>query len=175
MRRLILVILAGWVAGCASRERVLLEPAAFAAVMETQQVLVIEDARGTEAMLMLLAVGPASTIVSLTTPLGLPRLVVELRDDALQVRVPGRNLPLGARALLADLQFAWWPEAAVQAAYGASPWSLDIEPGRRALSRKGQPEMTVSYRGGSAAGGFTLEDHRRGVRLIAADPGQSAP
>lgn len=70
-----------------------------------------------------------------------------------------------ARRILRDIQLAYWPAAAVQAALPPS-WTLEEQENRRTLKFEGREVVVLHYAGSPAWQGQTLLDnHLEGYRL----------
>lgn len=123
----------------------LLEPgsAGLAVQMNQRLTLTIDGKR--HHMISVVSVTPEQTRMTGFTLTG-QRLLDIVHEDgkvsAWQSEQVKRDIP--ARWLLAQLQLAYWPKAALQEAY-RSPWLFSQKGPRRALHLEGELEVMISY------------------------------
>lgn len=123
----------------------LLEPGSADLAVQMNQRLTLTLDGKRHHMISVVSVTPEQTRMTGFTLTG-QRLLDIVHEDgkvsAWQSEQVKRDIP--ARWLLAQLQLAYWPEAALQEAY-RSPWLFSQKGPRRALHLEGELEVMISY------------------------------
>ncbi|MGO1692864.1 MAG: DUF3261 domain-containing protein [Marinobacter sp.] len=123
----------------------LLEPASGGMAVQLNQrlTLIVDGLR--HHIISVVSITPEQTRMTGFTLTG-QRLLDIVHENgkisAWQSEQVARDMP--ARWLLAQLQLAYWPEAALQEAYG-SPWKVSQIGPQRALHLEGELEVVISY------------------------------
>lgn len=125
----------------------LLAPAALGSVQSVQQVLHVAYGEQQATLNAVLTVTPEHLQVIGLNAVGLRLFTVDYDAAGLRAeRLPGLPAEIDPARMLADLQLAFWPLAALQAAARGSAWEVS-EPfaGMRRLRRAGRLIAEVHY------------------------------
>lgn len=160
----IVVLSAVLLVGCQSLTRppslpspTLLSPAAAEMTLQATQQLSVQHGDSSRQLLVVLALNPQQLRLSGLSGLGQRLLDIEHDGKSVQSRYyHDMVLPLSAEWIIAQLQLAYWPLAALQQTW-REPWQVTATANQRTLYLEGQPLLTVTYQPLSAAHSTTNE------------------
>ena len=172
-RRLICLLLVATLTGaCATPvERRLAEaerplaPAATGGERVFEQLISIRHEEHSRRFIAAGQICDGAMTLALLSPEGLEVLRLRHDEQGVHTRVH-RELPdwLDAEAILADIQFVYWPADALEQAWKTT-WSLHHDHGGRTLLRQGEAFMRADFEGNPWQDNVRIKHHRLGYEL----------